>query len=261
MAGAEPPVLVAIEGPLATVTLNRPDRLNAVTHESLLMLRDELRRLEANTSVRVVVLTGAGRAFSAGGDMSSLSAGPMDAASVRAGAEVVEVWYRMRPITIAAVNGPCAGGGMSLACAADLRVAAESAFFTTAFLRIGAPGDLGLPWHLARLVGLAKAKELSLLCERLGARDAMRIGLVSRVWPDGDLAEETRSLARAAAGFAPHAASELKRNYQDIAGLSFTDYLEIESKRMADSSGHPDAAEAVRAFVERRQPVFESDRT
>jgi 2-(1,2-epoxy-1,2-dihydrophenyl)acetyl-CoA isomerase len=249
-------VLAEIRDHVATITLNRPARLNALTPESLRELRERLESLGDDREVRVVVLTGAGRAFSAGGDVDSLATGKMTSRFVRETAQLIEVLYSLRPVTIAAVNGACAGGGMALACAADLRFAARSAFFTTAFLRIGTTGDMGLPWALVRLVGLGKAKELSLLSDRIDAAEAEHIGLVNRTVPDDDLPAAVADVAGRLAGFAPLAAAGLKRNLNDAAVLDLPGFLDVESLRFSENSVSADSAEAVRAFVERRAPIY-----
>jgi 2-(1,2-epoxy-1,2-dihydrophenyl)acetyl-CoA isomerase len=244
---------------VATLTINRPERLNALTAQTLRELRQLLEQAADDRSVRVVVLTGAGRAFSAGGDFEALATGEMTAQFVNDSAEVIRVLHGMRPVTIAAVNGACAGGGMALACATDFRIAAESAFFTTAYLRIGTPGDLGLPWFSARLVGPGRAKWLSLLSERVPAVEAERIGLVERVVPDSELAGVVAETAATLTAFAPLALASLKQNLNDATQLPLSKFLEVESVRFAENSASHDAAEGYQAMAEHRPPFFRGE--
>ena len=152
---------LARDGAVATVTLHRPEKLNALDLEHVLALRDELRVLARDDSVRAVVLTGAGRGFCAGGDVTSMtgdgntSAEPVD---LRAIMEVSELLHGMPAFTVAAINGPCAGAGLSFAAACDLRYAARSAVFVSAFLRVGSSGDHGSAWVLSRAVGSASTR-------------------------------------------------------------------------------------------------------
>ena len=189
-------IRVEHDGAVATVTLDRPERLNALDLEHALALRDALRGLAADGSVRVVVLTGAGRGFCAGGDVTAMTGGGRsgDAASLdlRSIMEVSELLHTMPAFTVAAVNGPCAGAGLSFACACDLRYAARSAVFVTAFLRVGSSGDHGSAWVLTQAVGPAKARELLFLGDRVDADEALRIGLVSAVVDDDALARPRR---------------------------------------------------------------------
>jgi 2-(1,2-epoxy-1,2-dihydrophenyl)acetyl-CoA isomerase len=252
---SEGPILVRIETHVATVTLNIPDRLNAFTPTILDSLRHHLGTLSDDPEIRVIVLTGAGRAFSTGGDIADMDARDVADISyefVRNIVRVSEELYAIRPITIAAVNGACAGGGMALACATDLRVAAESAVFVTAFLRVGTSGDMGLPWHLQRLVGAGKAKELSLLCDRISAGEAAEIGLVQRTASDEEFPQLVETLARRIAAFPPLAAASLKRNLNDAAVSTFPQFLDLESRRFVQNAHTDDSAEAVRAFAEHR---------
>jgi 2-(1,2-epoxy-1,2-dihydrophenyl)acetyl-CoA isomerase len=257
--GAGETVAVVTDGHAATVTLRRPGRLNALTPPMLGELRAVLESISGNREIRAVVLTGAGRAFCAGGDVGTMATTTMSADFVRETVAVTEVFYELPQVTIAAVNGPCAGGGMALACAADLRVAASSAFFVTAFLGVGTSGDMGLPWHLVRLVGLGAAKELSLLGDRISADRAASLGLVSRVVPDADLGRAAGEMAARVAAYAPGAVARMNANLDDALGLDLSAFLDVESRRYAENARSADAQEAVRALLERRLPVFTGD--
>jgi 2-(1,2-epoxy-1,2-dihydrophenyl)acetyl-CoA isomerase len=205
----------------------------------------------------VVVLTGAGRGFSAGGDVTAMAGAssaeadgePLDLRSIM---EISELLHTMPAITVAAVNGPCAGAGLSFACACDLRYAARSAVFVTAFLRVGSSGDHGSAWVLTRAVGPAKARELLFLGERVGADEALRIGLVSAVLDDEALAGHVDAVAARLAGMPPTAARLMKQNLDDAITLPLPEYLDVETERFAECSGSDEAIAAAQAFLDHR---------
>jgi 2-(1,2-epoxy-1,2-dihydrophenyl)acetyl-CoA isomerase len=242
-------------GAVVTITLNRPDKLNALDLEHIVALRDELRVLAADPSVRAVVLTGAGRGFCAGGDVTSMTGqgggGASEPLDLRAIMEVSELLHGMPAFTVAAVNGPCAGAGLSFACACDLRYAARSAVFVSAFLRVGSSGDHGSAWVLTRAVGPAKARELLFLGERVTADEALRIGLVSDVVDDDALLDHVDAITARAAGMPPNAARAMKQNLDDALVLPLGDYLDAETARFAECSGSPEAVAAAKAFLAR----------
>jgi 2-(1,2-epoxy-1,2-dihydrophenyl)acetyl-CoA isomerase len=254
------------DGHIATVTLNRPEKRNAFTLEHLSELDRIFTALSADPDVRVVVLTGAGSAFCAGGDVSILRDGGAAAGRPRAERfdvvrdgpqRLIESMLGARAITIAAINGPCAGGGLALACATDLRIASDSAIFTTAFAAVGQTGDMALPWSLTNIVGTAKARELMLLSEIISAVEAERIGLVNRVVPADALASHVTETAAQLASYAPLAIQAMKRNLDDVQGQgTLSDYLGIETSRYLDNSATQDATEAAAAFLEKRKPVY-----
>ncbi len=212
--------------------------------------------LADDASVRVVVLTGAGRGFCAGGDVTSMtgeggggrSAEPLD---LRAIMEVSELLHGMSAVTVAAVNGPCAGAGLSFACACDLRYAARSAVFVSAFLRVGSSGDHGSAWVLTRAVGPAKARELLFLGDRVDADEAHRIGLVSEVLDDDALRDHVDGIAARLAAMPPNAARSMKQNLDDALTLPLGAYLDAETARFAECSGSPEAVAAAKAFLDR----------
>jgi 2-(1,2-epoxy-1,2-dihydrophenyl)acetyl-CoA isomerase len=245
-------------GAVATVVLDRPDRLNALTGAMVVALRDALASLAVDESVRVVVLTGAGRGFCAGGDVHALAGEAGESAPLtiplREVMEVSELLHMMPQPTVAAINGPCAGAGMSFACACDLRYAARSAVFTTAFLRVGSSGDHGSAWVLTRAVGPAKARELLLLGPRLDAPDAARIGLVHAVLDDHELAPHVAAVAASLAGAVPDALRNLKANLVDAVRLPFGEYLDREAERFQATMASAGARDAARAFLDRRPP-------
>ncbi len=215
-------------------------------------MRDTLRALADDVSARVVVLTGAGRGFSAGGDVTAMTGGgsgePVDLRSIM---EVSELLHGMPAITLAAVNGPCAGAGLSFACACDLRYAARSAVFVSAFLRVGSSGDHGSAWVLTRAVGPAKARELLLLGDRVDADEALRIGLVSAVLDDDALAEHVDAIAARLAAMPPTAARLMKRNLDDAITLPLGEYLDAETARFAECSGSEESIAAAKSFLDK----------
>lgn len=252
-------VLVETVDGVATVTLNRPDALNALTIPMKEQLLDAFRSLERDRGVRVVVLTGAGRAFCAGQDLRERM--PPDPVPLeielreRYNPLVLVIRQLSRPV-IAAVNGVAAGAGASLAFAADLRIAASGATFVLAFGRIGLVPDSGATWLLPRLVGSARAAELALLGESLTAPDAERIGLVARVVPDVELSSVTRGVAERMASLAPRALALTKRAMQRAEETSFEAALEYEAALQGVAGRTADHAEGLAAFAEKRPARF-----
>jgi enoyl-CoA hydratase/carnithine racemase len=256
-------ILLAEADGVATLVLNRPDRLNAFADD----MRDEfataLETIAAWPGVRVLVITGAGRAFSAGGDVAFMvrlkesGAGfnglaPLVGAGGRAIARLVSLPFP----TIACVNGPAAGGGCNLALACDLRIASDRASFGQGFVRIGLHTDWGGTYFLPRLVGVSKALELCWLGDMVEAAEALRIGLVNRMVPHDRLTEETRSLAARLAAAPQASVRAAKRNLRASAGRTLEECLDAEFEAQAVCWASPDSGEGVRAFVEKRAPVF-----
>lgn len=254
------PVTVEDDGRVATVTLCRPERLNALDGPAVNLLRERLALLAARRSLRVLVLTGAGSAFCAGGDVSALTdAGlqePLDPVHLRELMQISELLHTMPLVTIAAVNGACAGAGLGFAAACDLRYAATSAVFATAFLKVGVPGDHGTIWSVTRAVGPGRARELFLLGERFGAEAAAACGLVHGVLPDAELRVHAADVAQRLATRSPDALRAMKANLNDAIVLPFDRYLDAEARRFAQVCGSPDAQEAARAYLEKRDPEF-----
>jgi 2-(1,2-epoxy-1,2-dihydrophenyl)acetyl-CoA isomerase len=244
---------------IATITLDRPEALNALTIGMKGELLAAFRSVARDRAVRAVVLTGAGRAFCAGQDLKErLEPGATPLA--------VEVRERYNPIIramrdldqpiVGAINGVAAGAGASLAFACDLRVAAETATFALAFGRIGLVPDSGATWFLPRLVGPAKAAELALLADPLTAADAERFGLVARVVPAADLAVEARAVAVRLAGLAPRALALTKHALDRSWGQDLAASLEDEAYLQGVAGASADHAEGLAAFVEKRPPRF-----
>jgi 2-(1,2-epoxy-1,2-dihydrophenyl)acetyl-CoA isomerase len=247
---------------VATLTLNRPDRLNALSTAILDGLLEALPRLAANPEIAVVVLTGAGRGFCAGGDVKSMAEGSSqmgveDAVQrLRSRMEVSRLLHEIQKPTIAMVNGPAAGAGLAMALACDLRVAAESARFITAFVKVGFSGDFGGSYFLSKLVGTGKARELYYTGEALDSAQALALGIVNRVVPDAKLAEATMALARRIAGGPSIALGLMKQNFNAAENGTLSELLDLEAVHQVKTGRTEDHQEAARAFVEKRAPLF-----
>src|SRR5688500_10927313 len=257
-------LLESIKDGVAVLTLNRPDRLNAMSTPMLDGLLEALPRLAGDESVGVVVLTGAGRGFCAGGDVKAMAAGrefddgtlEVKAQGLRRRMEVSRLLHEMPKPTIAMVRGAAAGAGLSLALACDLRIAADSARFATAFARVGYSGDFGGSWFLTQLVGTAKARELYYTAEILDAQQALALGVVNRVVPDARLEEETLTLAGKLARGPRVALRYMKRNMNAAESGTLKDSLDLEAWHHTRTGFTDDHKEAAKAFVDKREPVF-----
>lgn len=248
-----------VDGPVATITLDRPEALNALT----IPMKGELLRafglIARDRTVRAVILTGAGRAFCAGQDLKERQAPDAPPLAIELRERYHPIIRAMRALDqpiVGAINGVAAGAGASLAFACDLRVAADGASFVLAFGRIGLVPDSGATWYLPRLVGAAKAAELALLGEALGAADAERSGLVSRVVPSSDLADEARAMATRLADLAPAALASTKRALDRAWSVDLDQALDDEADRQGVAGASRDHAEGMAAFLEKRSPRF-----
>ncbi|MES2972172.1 MAG: enoyl-CoA hydratase [Pseudomonadota bacterium] len=247
---------------VTTLTFNRPDRLNAISAPMFERLLDILERIAADNTVGAVVLAGAGRAFSAGGDVGEMAnrgsaETPEDAVrTLRRRMEIVRLLHEMPKPTLACVQGPAAGAGMCLAIACDMRIASPSATFTTAFAKVGYSGDYGGSYFLPRLVGAAKARELYFTASSVNAQEAQRIGLVNRVVEQAELAGITHAMAAALAGGPRLALAQMKRNLNLAGGSGLPALLDLEAEGQIRCRLTEDHREAARAFMEKRPPVF-----
>ena len=253
---------------VATLTLNRPEARNALSDELTPALRRMVLRLGNDPAVGALVLTGAGTAFCAGGDVKGMGSGrgPGRNAERTTGEAVLELQQRQRTLTgvlvslpvptIAALPGPAAGAGLAVALACDLRFAAASAFVTTGYARIGLTGDYGINWLLTRLVGTARARELMFTADRVDAKTCARIGLVNRVFPDESLRSETAAFAARLAAGPREAIALIKRNLDRALTADFLPALDQEAELLVQAAGTEDHREAVRAFIEKRPPRF-----
>lgn len=238
------------------LTLNRPDRLNAMTNRMVVETHDCLDALAHRTDVRVLVLTGAGRGFCPGADLKHFSAGEEDIATEARHFRVPVLLHEMPQVTIAAINGACAGAGFGWACGCDLRVAVHGASFNSAFLNVASAGDMAGPWTLPRLVGAARARDLYLLPEKFDADQALAWGLVTRVFEPHAFRTEVAAIAARLAAASPHALRTMKQNFLDAENMPLDRYVELETERHMEVMAHDDAREAFRAFVEKRPPRF-----
>ena len=257
-------LLIQIDDGVATLTLNRPERLNALTRTMLSGLREKLEVLAEDPAIGCVVLTGAGRAFCSGGDVKvqAATAGKAEQSpeqrtdQLRASMEASRILHHMPKPTIAMLNGVAAGAGLSLALACDIRVAGAAARMTTAFVKVGLSGDYGGTYFLTQLVGPAKARELYLTGDVLNADQLLALGMVSRVVPDAELATETMTLARRLANGPRVAHRYIKRNLNVAEQGDLSASLDSEAYGMLRCRESADHAEASRAFVEKRPPNF-----
>jgi len=257
-------LLQAIKDGVAILTLNRPDRLNAMSGEMLDAMLEALPRLADDPAVGVVVLTGAGRGFCAGGDVKAMAEGrefggttlEEKAQALRTRMEVSRWLHELPKPTIAMVRGAAAGAGLSLALACDLRVASDNARFATAFARVGYSGDFGGSWFLTQLVGTAKARELYYTAEIVDAAQALALGMVNRVVPDARLEDETLAFARKLANGPRVALRYMKRNMNAAETGSLKEHLDLEAWHHTRTGMTEDHREAARAFVEKREPTF-----
>ena len=243
---------------VATLTLNRPDSLNALNAAMLDEMRAAVESLPAS-GARCLLLTGAGRGFSSGADLASGGGLPDDVgAALEAHFNpLVEALFALPLPVVAAVNGPCAGAGCSLALAADLVVAGRSAYFLQAFINIGLIPDAGATWLLPRLAGRARAMEMMMLGERISADRAAEWGLISRVVEDEDLAEEGVALATRLAEGPTIAYGLLRRLARDAEQLKLSDALVAERIAQRDAGRTADFKAAVMSFLQKQPPRFD----
>jgi 2-(1,2-epoxy-1,2-dihydrophenyl)acetyl-CoA isomerase len=257
-------LLEDVKDGVARLTMNRPDRLNALSRDMLDAMLEALPRLAADPSVGVVVVTGAGRAFCSGGDVKAMAEGreaegetlETRAHALRSRMEVSRWLHEMPKPTIAMIRGAAAGAGLSMALACDLRVASDSAKLGTAFARVGYSGDFGGSWFLTQLVGTARARELYYTAELLDARRALDLGMVNRVVADASLEDETMALAQRIAAGPRIALAYMKRNMNAAESGTLKDSLDLEAWHHTRTGLTEDHKEAARAFVEKRAPAF-----
>jgi 2-(1,2-epoxy-1,2-dihydrophenyl)acetyl-CoA isomerase len=265
----DPPSLktlsIEVDGDIGTLTLNRPDSLNAMSPEMIFELTLAGSWLADKAPLRGLVITGAGKAFSAGGDVNWFMNGVKDEdfdlpADVRRGAEVLHQaivdFHRIPYPVVAAVNGPAAGAGFSFALACDTRIASENAFFACAYGRIGASPDGGMTYFLPRVVGPSRALEILLEDSNMTAQEALEEKIVRHVVPADELMPEARKLAERLGRRAPHYVKMAKQLVGVSIENSITDHLQLERHGIADSMGTDDLAEGVRAFLAGEKPKF-----
>lgn len=249
------------------LTLNQPEKLNALSDQMVAGLFEELGRASHDADVRCVVVSGAGRGFCSGGDVSRMrerneGAGGSELtveqrmAALRRSEEVSLMLHEMPKPTVAALNGAAAGAGLGIALACDLRIAADSARLITAFARVGFSGDFGGSWLMTRLVGPARAKEFYFLADPIDASAALAMGLVNRVVPAAALKTETEALARRLAAGPSIAYGYMKANINAAVTADFRTLLDREAVGQTLTGRTEDHREAVKAFLEKRPPAF-----
>jgi 2-(1,2-epoxy-1,2-dihydrophenyl)acetyl-CoA isomerase len=260
-------LLAALDDGVLTLTLNRPQARNAMSRAMNEALAQQLAQAELDPVVRCIVLTGAGNAFCAGGDVKGMAA----AGDGTVGAQTIDQaihrqrvnqrgtagkLFKMPKPTIAALPGAAAGAGLSLALACDLRVMASTAILTTAFARVGFSGDYGGTYFLTQLVGAAKARELYYLSERVSAEEALRLGIVNWICEPDALAAKTREIARRLAQGPTVAYRYMKENLNRALAGDIDDCMDLEATHHIHCGQTEDHREAARAFVEKREPFF-----
>jgi enoyl-CoA hydratase/carnithine racemase len=260
-------LLCEIRERVAVITLNRPEARNALSDRLTPALRSMIKTCGENPDVGALLITGAGTAFCAGGDVKGMGANrdpkrqamPFDD-------KVADLQERQRLLTgalvsvrkptIAALPGAAAGAGLAIAMACDIRVAAESAFVTTGYLKVGLSGDYGMAWLLTRLVGTARARELMFTADKVDARRCEAIGLVNRVVPDDRLQIEAFALASGIAAGPTVALRYMKDNLDEALSFDFATARDHEAERLVRTTLTADHREAVQAFIEKRKAVF-----
>lgn len=254
-----------IENGVLTLTMNRPEARNAMTHDMVIALSDQLTKAETNDDVRCIVLTGAGKGFCAGGDVKGMAADDNDNPVSTDGfihlqrlaqRTIAGTLFKMPKPTIAAINGHAAGAGMSLALACDLKIMSSSAFLTTAFVNVGLSGDFGGTYFITQLIGAAKARELYLLSERVGANEAVDLGLVNWQCAPEELDEKTAEFAARLASGPGVAYRYIKENLNRAITGNVDDCLDLEATHHVHCIATTDHKEAVSAFIEKRTPAF-----
>jgi 2-(1,2-epoxy-1,2-dihydrophenyl)acetyl-CoA isomerase len=255
-------LIVTEDAGIVTITLNRPEKLNAFVGHMRRDLAEALEQAGSDRAVRVVIITGAGRAFSAGGDVAAMAElmerddAEEFARLLGAARRVVTAIRDMTKPVIAAVNGPASGAGCNLALACDLRLAAASATFTQSFVKVGLHPDWGGTYFLSRLVSPNKACELFFLGDSIDAAEALHLGLVNRVVPDEELEAETRKLAERLRDSPPDPIALTKQAVYLAQSEGLERMLQFEMEAQARCFESQDAKEGVRAFLEKRPPKF-----
>jgi len=258
-------LLCEIRDRVALITLNRPEARNALSDQLTPALRRMIRQCGDDSSVGALLITGAGAAFCAGGDVKGMGTNaakaetPIDerVADLRIKQRTLTgALVGLRKPTIAALPGPAAGAGLALALACDIRISAESAVMTTGYARIALTGDYGIAWLLTRLVGTSRARELMFLSERIDARRCEALGLVNRVVADTELRDVAFALAMSLAEGPLQAYAGMKDNLDHALTADLLDSMDQEAEYMVRSARTTDHKEAVRAFVDKRKPVF-----
>jgi 2-(1,2-epoxy-1,2-dihydrophenyl)acetyl-CoA isomerase len=261
-------LLASLDDGILTLTMNRPEARNAMTGPMTAALAEQFARAELDVAVKCVVLTGAGQGFCGGGDVKAMAAsgdgtvgdntidGAIHRQRVNQRATSGRLFTMPKP-TVASLPGAAAGGGLALALACDLRIMASTAILTTAFARVGFSGDYGGTYFLTQLVGSAKARELYFLSERVSAQEALRLGLTNWVCEPDELADKTREIALRLASGPTVAYRYMKENLNRAMTGELNDCLDLEATHHVHCGQTEDHREATKAFVAKREPVFQ----
>jgi 2-(1,2-epoxy-1,2-dihydrophenyl)acetyl-CoA isomerase len=264
-------LIETFENGVVTLTMNRPEARNALSGEMLAAMEPALQRAAYDPKVRAVVLTGAGAAFCAGGDVKGFAAdnnrgaGPGSGAGptlesrvagLRRGMEMVKLLHEMPKPTLAVIPGPAAGAGLSIALACDLRIATDTAKLTTAFSKIGLAGDYGGSYFLTQLVGAAKARELYFTADVITGAEAAALGIVNKSVPAADLPAEAAAWTKRLAGLPTIAVGYMKRNLNVAQHATLSEVLDLEAMHMVRTMMTADHGSAAQAFVDKRTPEF-----
>ena len=259
-------LLCAIRDRVAIITLNRPEVRNALSDNLTPALRTMIKTCGENPEVGTLLITGAGTAFCAGGNVKGMGAHRDKKLEMSYDEKVADLQERQRLLTgalvsvrkptIAALPGPAIGAGLAIAMACDIRIAAQSAFVSTGYLRVGLSGDYGIAWLLTRLVGTARARELMFTADRVDAARCEAIGLINRVVPDASLQNEAFALAKSVAEGPTIALRYMKDNLDEALLFDFATARDHEAARLIRTTMTGDHREAVQAFIEKRKAVF-----
>lgn len=263
-------LLCSVRDRVAIITLNRPHARNSLSDDLTPALRTMIKVCGEDPAIGALLITGAGDAFCAGGDVKGMGGKSSVNKAERTFEEKVALLQErqrtltgalvaVRKPTVAALPGPAAGAGLAIALACDMRIAAESAFISTGYMKVGLSGDYGVAWLLTRLVGTSRARELMFLSEKVDAKRCEAIGLVNRVVPDDKLRDEAFALAKSLAEGPAIALRYMKNNLDEALAFDFGTSLDHEAERMVRAAATADHKEAVQAFIAKRKPVFKGN--
>lgn len=256
-------VLQNLDNGLLTITMNRPDRRNALNPDMTRGLVEAAQRAVDDPEVRAVLLKGAGGTFCVGGDVKSMAAGraPLSfeakTTNLRRGMEISRILHQMQKPVVAQVDGAAAGAGLSIALSCDLRIASASCKITTAFAKVGLSGDYGGTYFLTHLLGSAKARELYLMSPVLTAQEAYDLGIVTKVVPDAEVEAAAREVAMSLAQGPSITLGYIKRNINNAETMSLEACFDAEALHHSRAGETADHKEAAKAFVEKRKPAFQ----
>jgi 2-(1,2-epoxy-1,2-dihydrophenyl)acetyl-CoA isomerase len=255
-------IILSIENSVATITLNRPDKLNSFDREMALLLQSTLDECAANTEVRCIYITGAGKGFCAGQDLAEVVDPNGPGMAKILGEHYNPVITRLRNIPkpiVAAVNGVAAGAGANIALACDIVVATQSASFIQAFSKIGLIPDSGGSYHLPRLIGFQKASALMMLGDKVPAADALQMGMLYKVFSDDSFTDESKKIAATLAQMPTRALAYIKHALNESASNNLERQLLLEDEYQQKAAATADFTEGVQAFLEKRSPNFKGE--